>query len=154
MQYGRHAGYTAEQRPRIQTDALDTTAMQQAIKAALLLAFGKERRMTHLDGQLLGLPRLEKSIQFRQALRTEACWQLEPERRHPLAQWRQQPAEILGGAQLLAQVPVMADITRQLGAKTQMRRHTLGPTRHGIDGGLCIEGGVALNGVEHLGIQR
>lgn len=50
MEYRRIAGFAAEQRPRIEADALHATVGQQMVEQALFITFGEERRVANLDG--------------------------------------------------------------------------------------------------------
>src|SRR3990167_451824 len=153
MQYGRLLRHTTEQGPRIQADPLDAPLQQQAVERPLL-TLGEESRMTHLDGQCAAAPVLDKGAQFSETRRAEAGGQLQPEWRHPRTQGCQQAAEVVTGGQLLAQIPGMADIARQLGAEAQVRGHQRSPAANRSGRWSRIEGGVALDRIEDLGVAR
>ncbi|MNF86104.1 hypothetical protein D3C84_685280 [compost metagenome] len=71
MQHRRLGRGATEQRARIKADAFDTAIQQQAIEHALAITLGKELLMPHFHGQR-PLQGIDKSGQFRQALRREA----------------------------------------------------------------------------------
>ncbi|MCY1180026.1 hypothetical protein D9M73_204540 [compost metagenome] len=126
--------------------------MQQAVERTFLVALGEKRLVAHFHGDSPGGEFVEPVGQLAQPLRAEAGRQLQPQRRNPVAQWRQQFEEVGGGGQLFAQVALVADIARQLGTEMEVRRHDVGPAAQGFRIRPGIEGGVAFHRVEHLGV--
>src|SRR5690606_31890097 len=84
--------------------------------------------------------------------RTEGGGQLQPERADPLAQRLEQAQEVLRGAQPVTQIALVTDIARQLGAEAEVLGHALAPAAHGLGGRPGVEGGVALDGIEHAAV--
>ena len=62
--------------------------------------------------------------------------------------------ELGKGRTLLKQIGTVTDLAGQLGAEMKVRRHLLGPARQGGRRRTGVEGGVALDGIEHLAVGR
>ncbi len=153
VQHGRIVRPAGKQRPRVQADTFYTAIQQQSVERPLLLALGKERRVSHLDGKATLGEGVEPGRQLAQPIRSETGRHLQPQRRDALTQRLQQIKEVPRVLQLAAQVTLVADIAGQLGAEAERLRHGLRPAREGIGVGAGIESGVAFHGVEHLGVE-
>ncbi len=142
----------AEQCPGIKTDALDASVQQQAIEHALFVTFHEKRHVAHLYGER-HVEFVKKAGQLGQTLRCEAGRQLQPERRDPSAQRREQADEFLSGAYLLTKVAVVADVFMEFGGEAEIVRHCFCPALHRGGGGTGIERGVAFNSIEYLRVE-
>lgn len=152
MQHGRVARGAAEQRPRVQADALHAAFVQQAVEQAFFFTLGEEGLVTHFHGHRQA-DLVEEVAKLAQARRAELGRQLQPVRRNALAQRGHQPREVEGRLQLITQVTLVADVPGKLGGETEVPGHHLRPAGNGAGSGACIEGGIALDGVEHLAVE-
>ncbi|MNL10827.1 hypothetical protein D3C87_1316400 [compost metagenome] len=142
----------AEQRARVETDALNATVQQQAIEHSLAVTLGEEIVMPHFHRQW-PLQCIDECGEFRQALWREAFRQLQPQRRDPSTQRAEQPSEGFGGRQLFAQVAAVADVAGEFGGEAKMLGHGFRPALHGAGSRARVEGRIAFYGVEYLGIE-
>ncbi|MCY1429254.1 hypothetical protein D9M71_451640 [compost metagenome] len=152
MEHARIIRSTAEQRARIQADALDATPLQQAIEQALFLTLGEECTVAHFDGDR-HIDFVQKGDQLCYPRRAECGRQLQPIGRHPCTQRLEQVNEGLRRGQLLAQVTAVADIAGELGGESKVRGHHLRPALDSRRRRSGIKGGVAFYRIEDLAVE-
>ncbi|MCY1428811.1 hypothetical protein D9M71_447080 [compost metagenome] len=152
VKHRRRARNAAEQGARIQANAFYPSIKQEPVEHSLLKAPGKECRVPdfHRQGSI---EFVDKAHQLRQLQRRERRRQLQPEWRDPLPQRLEQCGKIFGRIQLLAQVTAMADVAGELGREAKVLGHALGPALNRRRCWAGVEGGIALDGIEYLGIQ-